>query len=127
MATKWRKSPETLVATFGEVVPDDPRVERRQMFGYPCAFVNGNMFMGLHQENLLVRLPDAERAALLDEGGAVFEPLPGRPMREYVTLPAGLLAVPAAIRPWAERALDYAAALPPKAAKGAAKARKSAK
>jgi hypothetical protein len=28
------------------------------MFGYPAAFVNSNMFMGLFQESMLIRLPE---------------------------------------------------------------------
>ena len=42
MAMKWRKSSETLVQKFAELVPQDPRVERRKMFGYPAAFTGGN-------------------------------------------------------------------------------------
>jgi len=57
--SKWRKSLTQLVDLFVAVLPDQPNVERRQMFGYPCAFVNGNMFTGLHQGSLIVRLiPD---------------------------------------------------------------------
>ncbi len=45
----WKKSSPALIAYFDKALPDDPRVERRQMFGYPCAFVNGQLFTGLHQ------------------------------------------------------------------------------
>ena len=109
------------------VGPDlvDPRVERRKMFGYPCAFAGGNMFTGLHQESMIVRLGEAERAALLREKGAApFVPVAGRPMREYVTLPPMMSAQDA--RVWTARSLDYAASLPPKPAK-TAKARGAAK
>ena len=41
----------------------------------------------------------------------------GRPMREYVVLPAELLEDAAAVRDWTARALAHAAALPPKADK----------
>jgi hypothetical protein len=51
---KWRESPPELVETFDTVLP--PPAERRLMFGYPAAFVNGNMFMGLWQEHLVLRL-----------------------------------------------------------------------
>jgi TfoX/Sxy family transcriptional regulator of competence genes len=111
----WRKSPASLVALFDAVLPDDTRVEKRRMFGYPCAFVNGNMFTGLHQENLIVRLDEADRARMTGELGArVFEPMPGRPMREYVALPEAILEDEAESAAWVRRALDFAAALPPK-------------
>jgi TfoX/Sxy family transcriptional regulator of competence genes len=110
------------VELFEEVFPGPPAVAR-QMFGYPAGFVNGNMFMGLYQENMVLRLPDGPRAELLAmEGAAAFEPMAGRPMKEYVTVPAALLASPEDLQPWVARALAYGASLPPKAAK-AAKAR----
>ena len=112
----WQKSPETLIETFYQVLPDDPRVERRKMFGYPCAFAGGYMFAGLHEANLIVRLPEDERAAMLTiEGARIFEPMAGRPMREYVAVPPALLAEPEALRAWLEKALDYALTLPPRA------------
>jgi hypothetical protein len=46
MKMSWRKSPDALVEKFSQIVPPDPRVERRKMFGYPAAFVGGNMFIG---------------------------------------------------------------------------------
>ena len=62
-ASVWRKSPGDLVALFYGALLDDPRVERRQMFGYPCAFVGGNLFTGLHQESVIVRLAEGDRLA----------------------------------------------------------------
>jgi TfoX/Sxy family transcriptional regulator of competence genes len=108
----WKKSPPQLVETFHGALPDDPRVERRTMFGCPCAFVRGNMFTGLHQESMILRLPEAERAAM--PGARPFEPLPGRFMREYVVVPPAILASGPELKAWAGKALAYAASLPPK-------------
>ena len=115
MTMTWRKSPETLVARFAEALPDDARVERRKMFGYPCAFVAGNMFTGLHQESLIVRLSERDRATFLAlEGAHIFEPMAGRTMREYAVVPDALLADQAALRGWLTRSLEYASTLPAK-------------
>ena len=120
----WRKSPPELIAAFDAALPADRRVQRRTMFGYPCAFTGGNMFTGLHQENLIVRLPEGERARLLREpGAAVFEPMPGRQMKEYVTVPPELVEDREALRGWMTTALDYAASLPAKGSKPAGKPR----
>src|SRR5713226_7069363 len=54
---KWRKSPEELVTTFESVMPAAPAV-MRNMFGFPAGFIHGNMFMGLHQENMILRLSE---------------------------------------------------------------------
>ena len=117
----WSKSPPGLVEVFEAVFPGSPAVAR-QMFGYPAGFVNGNMFMGLFQEEMNLRLGPADRSELLAmQGAATFEPMAGRPMKEYVTVPSSLLASPEELEPWVARALAYGASLPPKAAKTRAK------
>ena len=62
---QWRKSPPALIEAFDAALPQDPRAERRTMFGYPCAFVGGQMLAGLHQERLVVRLDERGRTELL--------------------------------------------------------------
>jgi TfoX/Sxy family transcriptional regulator of competence genes len=87
------------------------------MFGNLAAFVNGNMFAGLFGEDLFVRLPDQELEALLKQGGSSFEPMPGRPMKGYVTLPGNWRQEPVSSRGWIERSLDWSRQLPAKEAK----------
>jgi TfoX/Sxy family transcriptional regulator of competence genes len=116
----WKNSPQALIDAFAAALPNDPRIDRRQMFGYPCAFVQGNMFTGLHEHRLLVRLPEAQRAELLQQAGATpFEPMPGRVMREYVVVPEAFLSKPQMLRSWIGSAFEYAASLPPKRPKKA--------
>ena len=111
----WEKAPAGLAEAFDRALPDDPRIERRKMFGCPCAFVGGNMFAGVHQSDLMVRLPEAGRQEMVDRHGArIFEPMPGRPMREYVVVPDRLRDDEPALRGWVGRAFEHAAALPPK-------------
>jgi TfoX/Sxy family transcriptional regulator of competence genes len=120
VAARWKKSPPELVALFEAVLAAEPRAERRAMFGYPAAFANGNMATGLHQDDWMVRLDEAGRAALAAKGGRPFEPMPGRPMREYVVLPAAVQRDRRALARWVARALDYTSALPPKKKKAKA-------
>jgi TfoX/Sxy family transcriptional regulator of competence genes len=121
---EWTKSPPALIEAFDAALPEDPRVERRQMFGYPCAFVNGQMFTGLHQEHLIVRLDDRGRGELLAVPGAEpFQPMPGRFMREYVVMPPRIIASAVQLREWLERAFGFALTLP---AKGRSPLRKPA-
>ena len=98
---------------FRSLVPDDPRVTVKPMFGNLGAFVNGNMFMGLFGSDVGVRLPpDAAAELLAVEGAGPFGPAE-RPMGGYVTLPAAHLAGDE-WRPWVSRALDHMAAMKPK-------------
>jgi TfoX/Sxy family transcriptional regulator of competence genes len=115
-ATKWKKAPESLVLRFGQALPKDPAIERRSMFGYPCAFFHGHMFCGLFEDQFIVRLPDAEREAFLKQPGAkVFEPMPGRPMKEYVLIPPAVVEREALLGGWLRQSLDYVGGLPPRA------------
>jgi TfoX/Sxy family transcriptional regulator of competence genes len=113
-ADAWRKSPEALVARFAEAVAGIEGLEQRKMFGYPAAFVGGNMTTGLHQESWIVRLPEEVRRERLEAGWSIFEPMPGRPMREYVALPDEVMADPDKVRAWVDRAVEYVRGLPPK-------------
>lgn len=109
---------------FASVVPDHPAVSIRPMFGQLSAFVNGNMFMGIFGEDVLVRLPEADRADVIGAGGSVFEPMAGRPMKAYVVLPGAWRDEPDRIREWAARSLDHAEELPPKPKKKSQQPRK---
>lgn len=118
---KWRKSPDELVATFESVMPGSPAIKRK-MFGFPAAFVHGNLFMGLHQENMILRLPDEHRTELLaSEGAKLFEPMPGRHMREYVVVPMSIVQNREKLSRWVSKALEHAASLKPKVKKVPAK------
>ncbi len=109
------KPPPYMVELFDSILPLDSRVERRKMFGSPCGFVNGNMFSGLFEKSMFLRLSEADRSEAVEQLGAVsFEPMKGRPMREYVTLPDDVLEDEAQLDDWMGRALAYAGGLPPK-------------
>ena len=114
----WKKTSPELVAAFDKGLPQSPRVTRRPMFGYASAFVNGNMFAGTFQDAIVVRLGDSDRVALLKvKGAAQFEPM-GRPMKEYVVVPASIVATPKALGAWIERGHLYALGLPAKPTTG---------
>jgi TfoX/Sxy family transcriptional regulator of competence genes len=115
-AMAWKKSSQGLIDRFDAVFPAPP-AERRMMFGYPAGFVNGNMFMGLYQESLVLRLDDKARKELLDGGAKQFEPMKGRPMKEYVVAPAALITDDKGLERRIAQALAFASSLPPKAKK----------
>jgi len=81
------KPGEAAKAAFTKLVPDQPNVGLRPMFGNLAAFVNGNLFAGLFGEDLFVRLPADESTAVKEQGGRDFEPMPGRAMKGYVIVP----------------------------------------
>ena len=110
----FSKSPPELVERFATVMERYPDAERKKMFGYPAAFLGGNMATGLFAEHWVVRLPDAEIAEAKAAGAGSFEPMPGRPMKAFVVIPAADVADDGAIGRWVERGLAHAASLPAK-------------
>ena len=112
---KWTKPSRQLIEIFNDVVPGDKGVDRRKMFGYPCAFKNGNMFMGLHEKNMFLRLSKEDIDAFLELNQAgQFEPMPGRILREYVVVPFRILKDKEKLKEWIRKSLAYVSSLPPK-------------
>jgi TfoX/Sxy family transcriptional regulator of competence genes len=107
---------------FQKLVPAEPTVTTRPMFGNLAGFVNGNMFCGLFGEDLFVRVSDDDQAKVRKQGGRAFEPMPGRAMTGYVVVPAGWQTKPDATRAWIVTALSWSRRLPAKASKAAKKA-----
>jgi TfoX/Sxy family transcriptional regulator of competence genes len=111
----WTKVPPEHVALLERLVRPLPGAVKRPMFGCPAYFVNGNMFAGAHQESIILRLAPEDREALLTEPGAApFTPMPGRTMKEYVSVPRPIYESDEAFRPWLDKAHKYAASLPGK-------------
>ena len=116
---EFRKSSEDLVNLFHAALPDDPRVTRRMTFGSPCAYVGGNMVAGIHNDDIFVRLAEPEIDELLAQPGAhQFDPMGGRPMRNYVVLPAAMVANPESLASWISRAVVNGFTMPEKTGAG---------
>ena len=115
---KWQKPSQQLIDTFNCIVPEGTSIEKRKMFGYPCSFVNNNMFMGLYQEGLFLRLSEQDRERFLQlEKAQRFEPMPGRIMKEYVVVPSWMIKETTLLQDWVKRSLEYVSGLPPKVKK----------
>jgi hypothetical protein len=114
---KFEKSSPALVARFEQVLDRvaAPEVTRRPMFGYPCAWVGGNMATGLFAEHWWVRLAPERLEAVLDSGEATtFSVMPGREMKGYAVMPAAVIEDDARVDAWLREALAYTGSMPPK-------------
>lgn len=111
----FEKSPPELIDRFDTVAARFPEAQRRKMFGYPALFTGGNLVTGLFADRWMIRLPDPDRAELLELPGATpFEPMPGKPMKGYAVLPPEVVADDAAIDGWLRRAIAHVQTLPAK-------------
>jgi TfoX/Sxy family transcriptional regulator of competence genes len=114
----WKKANQNLIQLLENTVIDYP-CDRRFMFGSPTFFVDGNMFAGVHQDTVILRLPGEERNELFDKypDAGLFTPMPGRPMKEYAALPETLVTNTTLFKKLIERSYKYASSIPSKAAK----------
>ncbi len=122
---KWKPAPAAAVKAFEITTSGLPGAEPRKMFGYSCVFVKGNMFAGLHEAGMVLRLSEEQRTEFLRlKGAKQFEPIPGRVMREYVVVPKVLLDSPERLRAWVDRSLTYVSSLPAKPKRGTGSGRR---
>jgi TfoX/Sxy family transcriptional regulator of competence genes len=111
----FEKSPPELIARFDTVAARFPEAERRKMFGYPALFVGGNLVTGLFADRWMIRLGADDLAEMLElPGGGPFEPMAGKPMKGYATVPASIVAEDASLDDWVRRSIEFGQTLPAK-------------
>ena len=117
----WKKANKALIEVLEKQL-SDCRCDRRLMFGSPTFFVNGNMFAGVHEDTIIMRLSESDLKGIFTRFKDVrpFTPMGARVMKEYAAVPETVARQPGVLKDWLARSLQYAASLPPKAAKSVA-------
>ena len=111
----WKKvSPELREQLEKHMLSFD--CQRKFMFGSPTYFINNNMFAGIHQDTIMLRLSQKDREEILANYDEVapFEPIEGRIMREYVALPESIYNDTDTLHEFLNRSYQYTLSLPPK-------------
>lgn len=110
------KSAEGARALVESLARLDPRLTVRPVFGQPTAFLNGQMCFGTFGPDLFLRVgPEGLDAAARAAGARPFEPMAGRPMAGYLTLPLAKVTNEAERSKWVRKAIAFTETLPPKA------------
>ena len=113
------------LASYEAVVATKPNVERKGAT-MPYTSVNGNMFSLLTKTGaLIIRLPAADREAFMKKYKTKVPVQYGAVMKEYVEVPASLLANTKELAPYFDASYRYTSAL--KAKPTRAKTAKTAK
>lgn len=105
---------EKLAARIRKLLGPRRHISEKQMFGGLAILLRGNMCVGVHGDELIVRLaPEETDAALAQPGTRRFD-LTGRAMQGWILVgPRGTKATPA-LRKWVGIAVAYAESLPAK-------------
>jgi TfoX/Sxy family transcriptional regulator of competence genes len=112
----WAKKDEALIERIDGLLSVAP-VRRKDMFGTSAWFLESNdqMFAGAWGEAIMVRVGEKLTSRLIESGEAEpFDPMGGKPMREYVLLDSEKIAEDSDLLEWLDQASDFASALPPK-------------
>ncbi len=111
----WERPSEALLELLKDNL-EGVECEMRKMFGQYAFFMNGNMFCGVHQSNLFLRLAQedvAEEMSLHPELKR-FEPREGMVMKEYLQTPPEFAENRNSFRGLLTKSIEYARRLPPK-------------
>jgi TfoX/Sxy family transcriptional regulator of competence genes len=93
---------------------DTDGVVEKKMFGGLAFLILGNMSVGIHGTELIVRIDPAETDAALRERGVRIFDITGRPMKGWLLVAKTALADRKALAKWVRRGVTYAASLPAK-------------
>lgn len=117
----WKKSSPDLIERFVAALPKHKDAQSKKMFGYPACFVNGNFFVGLHEENVVLRLPGALKDRFSELAGAHhFDPKnTGKGMKDWWVVPQVTARDAMRLGQFLEAAYTEVRRLPPKAPKAA--------
>jgi TfoX/Sxy family transcriptional regulator of competence genes len=103
-----------LAARVREEMHAYPGVSERKMFGGIGFMVHGNMAVGVHGRELIVRIDAGEHDDALGQTATRTFDVTGREMRGWLLVgPAGV-KTPKQLRTWVEKGAAFASTLPPK-------------
>jgi TfoX/Sxy family transcriptional regulator of competence genes len=75
---------ESLATRVRKKIGQRPDLVEKKMFGGVAFLINGNMSVGVHRDELIVRIdPDETESALKQPGTRVFD-ITGRPMKGWL-------------------------------------------
>ena len=89
-------------------------IAEKKMFGGVAFLMNGNMSVGVHRDELIVRISPEATDQLLKEPGVRLFDLTGRPMKGWLLVGSAGIKEPKSLSKWIQRGVEYAASLPKK-------------
>jgi TfoX/Sxy family transcriptional regulator of competence genes len=115
---KWEKMSQEAAQRL-EAIVKPFECKKKPMFGHEVYWVNGNMFTGVFESSIWMRLSSADQAEFLKtfKDAKQFEPMAGRPMKDYVVVPESVLENTDLVNMWMKRSYDFTASMPEKKAK----------
>ncbi|MFZ2648834.1 MAG: TfoX/Sxy family protein [Burkholderiaceae bacterium] len=105
---------ETLAARVRPLLAAVEGVLEKKMFGGVAFLVHGNMSVGVHGSDLIVRINPGEAEEALEQPGTRIFDLTGRPMKGWLLVASSALTQKSVLSKWVSKGVAYARSLPPK-------------
>lgn len=105
---------EALAERVRKAIGASPDVVEKRMFGGVGFLVRGNMSVGVHGDELVVRIDPAETERALGERGVRLFDITGRPMKGWLLVSQSVLARSNQLARWVKRGIAFAGSLPAK-------------
>ena len=91
-----------------------PTTSSKKMFGGVCHLLNGNMFCGVLEDSLILRLgEDKAKEALKCSQVRPFD-VTGKPMKGWIMIDQAAISTEEELQNWLNLAREFAQTLPPK-------------
>ena len=118
MADIYLKDLQDLLAQTTSGLDSKVGIEARHFFGGAAAYAEGRTFISLTPAGLALKLPEDDRAVLLDQGATPLRYFPKAPIKKaYVVVPRAVANDGAALAGWVEKSVGYVLTLPKPSAK----------
>ena len=111
----WEKPSEDLMAYLTTKL-ENVECEKRKMFGQYAFFLNGNMFTGVFQSRIFLRLSPESKIETMEKHSDIthFEPRKGQIMKEYIAIPPIIVEDEDLFSRLLDSSITYVRGLPPK-------------
>lgn len=112
---KWEKPSEELMDLLTAKL-ENVECEKRKMFGQYAFFIDGNMFTGVFQSRIFLRLSSESKSKTMELYPEIshFEPRKGQIMKEYIAIPPQIAENEELFGQFLDSSINYVASLPPK-------------
>lgn len=105
---------QNLAQRIIEILQGTPALDEKKMFGGVGYLIHGNMAVGVHGNDLMVRVgPENHTEAMKRPHTRPFD-MTGRPMSGWLVVEAEGIKDPAVLAEWVQLGVAYAQSLPPK-------------
>ena len=105
---------EQLATRVREQLKGQRGLVEKKMFGGVAFLIHGNMSVGIHKDELIVRLPPEETEQALKTPGARIFDITGRPMKGWLLVGGAGVKGAASLKKWVQRGVTFASSLPKK-------------